>query len=80
MEMETLAAKLGTTTHLSPLLHKARRLGLGPREVEILAVQRRCVHYSDGSEPAEPLATEEEFSNRRYPHSTCPAQPRKLSL
>ena len=72
MEMETLAAKLGTTTHLSPLLHKARRLGLGPRELEILAVHRRCVHYSDGSEPAEPLATEEEFSNEdlALPHPT----------
>ena len=63
METETLAAKLGTTTHLSPLLHKARRLGLGPRELEILAVQRGCIHYSTGSEPAHPLATEGEFSN-----------------
>ncbi len=63
METETLAAKLGTTTHLSPLLHKARRLGLGPRELEILAVQRGCIHYSDGSEPAVPLATEGKFSN-----------------
>ena len=63
METETLAAKLGTTTHLSPLLHKARKLGLGPRELEILAVQRGCVHYSSGSEPVQPLATEQEFSN-----------------
>ena len=63
METETLAFKLDTTTHLSALLHKARRLGLGPRELEILAVQRGCVHYSDGSEPAEPLATKEDYSN-----------------
>ena len=55
MEMETLAAKLGTTTHLSPLLHKARRLGLGPRELEILAVQRGCDYYHDGS-PLPPAA------------------------
>ncbi len=63
MEKPTLAQKLGTTTHLSALLHKARRLGLGQRELEILAVQRGCRHYSDGTEPKEPLATEDEFSN-----------------
>ncbi len=63
MEPPTLAAKLGTTTHLSPLLRKARRLGLGPRELEILAVQRGCRHYSNGTEPEQPLASEREFSN-----------------
>lgn len=63
MHTETLAAKLGTTTHLSPLLHKARRLGIGPRELEILAVQRGCRHYSDGSEPEQPLTSEEQLSN-----------------
>ena len=63
MEAPTLAAKLGTTTHLSPLLHKARRLGLGPRELETLAVQRGCRHYATGSEPERPLASEDEFSN-----------------
>ncbi len=63
MEAPTLAAKLGTTTHLSPLLLKARRLGLGPRELETLAVQRGCRHYSTGSEPGEPLAPESELSN-----------------
>ena len=63
LEPPTLAAKLGTTTHLSPLLRKARRLGLGPKELEILAVQRGCRHYASGSEPDRPLATEKEFSN-----------------
>lgn len=63
MATPTLAAKLGTTTHLSPLLQKAHRLGLGPRELEILAVQRGCRHYSNGTEPEEPLAEEREFSN-----------------
>ena len=63
METETLATKLGTTTHLSPLLRKARRLGVGPSELEILAVQRGCIHYSTGAEPTRLLATEEEFSN-----------------
>ncbi len=63
MEALTLAAKLGTTTHLSPLLHKARRLGLGPRELQTLAAQRGCRHYADGSEPDQPLASEAEFSH-----------------
>ena len=63
METETLATKLGTTTHLSPVLHKARRLGLGPKELEILAAQRGCRHYSNGTEPEQPLASEGEFSN-----------------
>lgn len=63
METLTLAAKLGTTTHLSPLLQKAGRLGLGPKELEILAAQRGCRHYSNGTEPEQPLATEEAFSN-----------------
>jgi hypothetical protein len=63
METPTLAAKLGTTTHLSPLLHKARRLGLGAREMGTLAVQRGCRHYSDGTEPEAPLAQEADFSN-----------------
>jgi len=63
MATPTLAAKLGTTTHLSPLLRKAERLGLGPRELEVLAVQRGCRHYSDGTEPEQPLASESQFSN-----------------
>ncbi|MSU64120.1 MAG: hypothetical protein EXS31_17295 [Pedosphaera sp.] len=63
MEPPTLAQKLGTTTHISPLLHKARRLGLGPRELEILAAQRGCRHYSNGAEPATPLAAPHDFSD-----------------
>src|ERR1043166_948575 len=63
MEPPTLAAKLGTTTHISPLLMKAKRLGLGSQELAILAVQRGCAHYSNGDEPEEPLATERDFSN-----------------
>jgi len=63
MDAETLAAKLGTTSHLSPLLLKAQRLGLGPKELEILAVQRGCRHYSSGFEPEAPLVVERQFSN-----------------
>src|SRR5882724_5436447 len=43
MRAPTLAANLGTTTHLSALLQKVRRLGLGPKELEKLAVQRGAV-------------------------------------
>lgn len=63
MEEPTLATKLGTTTHLSPLLEKAKRLGLGPKELRILAAQRGCIHYSTGAEPEQLLASETEFSN-----------------
>lgn len=63
MDTPTLATKLGTTTHLSPLLHKAGRLGLGPNELQVLAAQRGCRHYSNGSEPEKPLASESDFSN-----------------
>jgi hypothetical protein len=59
----TLAEKLGMTAHISPLLQKARRLGLGPAALQTLAAQRGCAHYSTGNEPAEPLASEEQFSN-----------------
>ena len=44
----TFAAKLGTTTHLSALLHKARRLGLDARGLERLAIQRGCTYYHHG--------------------------------
>lgn len=63
METPTLAEKLGTTKHLSPLLHKARRLGLGAEELRILTAQRGCRHYSNGSEPAIPLAGRDTFSD-----------------
>jgi hypothetical protein len=43
---ETMAHRLGTTPHLSPLLMKARRLGLAvPEDLERLAVQRGLRYY-----------------------------------
>lgn len=45
----TLASRLGTTEHLSPLLRRVSRLGLGPRELEALSVQRGCRHYAGGN-------------------------------
>ena len=51
METETLARKLGTTTHLSPLLMKARRLGFSTSEsLETLAVRRGCRYYDSKGE------------------------------
>ncbi len=46
MKTDTLAHRLGMTTHLSPLLMKARRLGLCvPDDLERLAIQRGCRYY-----------------------------------
>ncbi len=46
MKSETLAHKLGTTAHMSPLLMKARRLGLhGAEDLERLAIRRWCRYY-----------------------------------
>jgi hypothetical protein len=59
----TLARKLGMTEHISALILKAQRLGLGVRELQMLAVQRGCIHYSQGDERAKPLASEDELSN-----------------
>jgi len=43
----TVAAQLGGTPHLSPLLRKARRCGLGsPDDLLRLAVKRGCTHYA----------------------------------
>jgi hypothetical protein len=47
---ETLAQRLGTTAHLSPLLMKAKRLGLQqPEDLERLAVRRGCLYYDFNS-------------------------------
>lgn len=64
MKSETLARRLGTTAHLSPLLLKARRLGLAaPEDLWVLAVQRGCRHYWQGNEPEKELASKTQFSN-----------------
>lgn len=50
MQAATLARKLGTTAHVSPLLMKARRLGLrGVEDLERLAIQRGCRYYDGAS-------------------------------
>lgn len=60
----TLAEKLGTTSHLSPLLVKARRLGLANAEaLESLAVARGCWHYRHAEMAAIPGVTEAQFNN-----------------
>lgn len=51
MSKDTLAYRLGTTTHVSPLLMKARRLGLRvPEDLCALAVQRGCRYYAGGGD------------------------------
>jgi hypothetical protein len=54
----TLAEKLGTTPHLSALLHRARRVGLDDSGLRRLAVHRGCHHYSTGEQS--PLTAEQE--------------------
>ena len=63
MDAPTFAAKLGTTTHLSPLLHKATRLGLDATKLEELAVQRGCDYYQKADSSPGPPISVEEFSN-----------------
>lgn len=63
MGTPTLAAKLGTATHLSPLLHKARRLGLGPAELEQLAIERGCDYYSGSRVSPLVRVSAEQFAN-----------------
>jgi hypothetical protein len=63
MKTPTLAEKLGTTTHLSPLLRKAQRLGLGAEDLERLAIQRGCDYYHQGEPLPPPTVSFREFSN-----------------
>ena len=60
----TLAHKLGTTPHISPLLMKARRLGLPTGEhLEALAVARGCRYYGGGNLPAVAAVSREQLSD-----------------
>lgn len=70
MKNETLAQRLGTTAHISPLLMKARRLGLSaPEDFERLAVRRGCLYYDirgvmrAGVDSPEVSVSRAEFSN-----------------
>ena len=62
-ETPTLARQLGTATHLSPLLRKARRLGLDAHALEQLAIQRGCDYYDTGEPLPSLFVSIEEFSN-----------------
>jgi hypothetical protein len=63
MDAPTLATKLGTTTHISPLLHKAHRLGLDAEGLERLAIQRGCDYYHSGDPLPPPEVSLDAFSN-----------------
>lgn len=58
--MPTLAQTLATTTPVSPLLRKARRLGIhGVDAMIALAVSRGCLHYArDNDSDPIPLSSE----------------------
>ncbi len=62
--MPTLAQTLGTTAPVSPLLRKARRLGIrNLRDAINLAVARGCRHYADGAIPLAQDCGRDSFSN-----------------
>lgn len=60
-ESVTLAKRLGTTHHLSPLLMKASRVGLkNPADLEKLAINRGLRYYDPhGDSMADPIARAE---------------------
>lgn len=64
MPPNTLATKLGTTTHVSTLRQKARHLGL-VTEADLVneAVARGCFHYMQAHEPPQQRVSETQFSN-----------------
>lgn len=60
----TLAERLGTTAHISPLLQKARRAGLhSPALLESLAVARGCWHFRSPDLSPAPEVPQSEFTN-----------------
>lgn len=59
----TLAEKLGTSAHESPLLQKARRLGLNAEGLEALACRRGCSYYSNRESLPPAAATSAQLSN-----------------
>lgn len=60
----TLAHKLGTTPHISPLLMKAKRLGMpSGAHREALAVARGVRYYGGGSLPEAPPVSRDQFSD-----------------
>jgi hypothetical protein len=63
MKTLTLAEKLETTTHVSALLQKARRLGLDAEALEQLAIQRGCDYYHEGEPLPPPVVSREQFSD-----------------
>lgn len=64
VKMTTFAQKLRMTPHISPLLQKAKRLGLDSAELlERLAVARGCWHYRNPGLVQPQMVSEADFSN-----------------
>lgn len=85
MNSETTADHPGATAHLSPLLMKARRLGLvAPEDLERLAVRRGCLYYGHSHANAlrddpGPVVSRENFSNAELAVAlTSPSHPASL--
>ena len=73
----TLAQKLGTTPHISPLLVRARRLGMEAADaLESLAVARGCWHYRHPEMVPAPNVLEGQFGNEELAMALLsPCQP-----
>ena len=84
MAMPTLAQKLGTTTHLSPLLRKAQRLGLDATGLERLAFERGCDYYHNDEPIPSSAISLDHFSNEQLAiallHPGLPYNPQTLRL
>jgi len=83
--MITLARKLGTTEHLSPLMRKARKLGLAsPGDLQALAVRRGCDYYRGSGAPSAAEVSPERFSDEELAlallHPSQPWDPQTLRL
>jgi hypothetical protein len=83
--MITLARKLGTTTHVSPLLRKARALGLHSiSDFEALAVARGCHYYAPEqasdthiAQPSREVFSDEELAIALL-HPCLPYDPQRI--
>jgi hypothetical protein len=83
--MVTLARRMGTTEHLSPLLQKLRRMGLGSASALMqIAVQRGCRYYAgavDGAmeDPGRTFLPDEELAVALL-HGSTPWSPESIRM
>ena len=84
MKTPTLAEKLGTTTHISALLMKAKRLGLDEEGLRRLAIQRGCDYYHGGDKLPAPSISLDQFTNEELAiallNPALPYEPQSIRL